>query len=92
VDWKVRKEAFCFGFDIERNEFLSALVCICVSLSLCLLLQVIILILNGLARGTLRSRTTNHLGEDSYYRGSIVNTRGVCSGVLLVRRDSPTAL
>ena len=32
---------------MERNEFLSALVCICVSLSLCLLLQGIILILSS---------------------------------------------
>ena len=46
---------------------------------------ILILILNGLARGALRSRTTNHLGEDSYYRGGIVNIRCGCSRALLVR-------
>ena len=76
---------------MERNEFLSALVCICVSLSLCLLLQGIILILMS---GTCNSpsRTTNQLGEDSCCRGGIVNIRGGCSRALLVRPQSPKAL
>ena len=82
---------------MERNEFLSALVCICVSLSLCLLLQGIILILilimiMILARVTLRARIANQLGEDSYCRGGIVNTRFVCSRALFVRRESSKAL
>ena len=34
----------------------------------------------------------NHLVKGSRCRGGIVNTRGVCSGVLLVRPESPKAL
>ena len=61
---------------MERNEFLSALVCICVSLSLSLLLQGIILILI-LERVTPRLRKTNQLVKGSRCRGGIVNTRVV---------------
>ena len=53
---------------------------------------ILILILNGLARGALRSRTTSLLGEDSYYRGGIVHIRVGCSCALLVRPQSPKAL
>jgi len=56
------------------------------------LILILILILNGLARGALRSRTTSLLGEDSYCRGSIVNIRGGRSRALLVRRRRPKAL
>ena len=55
-------------------------------------LILISLILNGLARGALRSRTTSLLGEDSYCRGSIVHIRNVCSRALVVRPKSPKAL
>ena len=76
---------------MERNEFLSALVCICVSLSLSLLLQGIILILI-LERVTPRLRKTNQLVKGSRCRGGIVNIRGGCSRALLLRPQSPTAL
>ena len=75
---------------MERNEFLSALVCICVSLSLSLLLQGIILILI-LERVTPRLRKTNQLVKGSRCRGGIVNTRG-CSCVPRIRSENPTAL
>ena len=63
---------------MERNEFLSALVCICVSLSLSLLLQGIILIL-------ILERVS---GKGSRCRGGIVNTRGGCSSERSVRREN----
>jgi hypothetical protein len=56
------------------------------------LILILILILNGLARVTLHLRKTSLLGEDSRCRGSIVNTRGVCSRALLVPLLCPKAL
>jgi hypothetical protein len=76
---------------MERNEFLSALVCICVSLSLSLLLQGIILILI-LERVTPRLRKTNQLVKGSRCRGGIVHIRVGCSRALLERPNSSKAL
>ena len=56
------------------------------------LILILILILIGLARGALRSRTTSLLGEDSYCRGSIVNIRVGCTRALFVRGSCPKAL
>ena len=56
------------------------------------LILILILILNGLARGALRSRTTSLLGEDSYCRGSIVNIRFGRCRALLARPESSKTL
>ena len=37
-------------------------------------------------------RIANRVGEDSYCRGGIVHSRGVCGSALLVRRNRSTAL
>jgi hypothetical protein len=56
------------------------------------LILILILILIGLARGALRSRTTSLLGEDSYCRGSIVNIRFGRCRALLARPESSKTL
>ena len=45
-----------------------------------------------LVRVALHLRKTNGMGEDSYCRGGIVNTRRVCSRERLVRPESSKAL
>ena len=54
-----------------------------------ILMMILILILT---RVTLRVRITKRVGECSYCRGGIVNTRGGCSRALFVRRPRPKAL
>ena len=53
---------------------------------------ILILILNGLVRGALRSRTTSLLVMGSYCRGGIVHIRVGRSCERLVRRPRPKAL
>ena len=54
-----------------------------------ILMMILILILT---RVTLRVRIAKRVGECSYCRGGIVNTRGGCICALLERPESPTAL
>ena len=57
--------------------------------SLSILMMILILILT---RVTLRARIAKRVGECSYCRGGIVNTRGGCSSALVVRPKSSKAL
>ena len=57
--------------------------------SLSILMMILILILT---RVTLRARIAKRVGECSYCRGGIVNTRGGCICALFVRRPRPKAL
>ena len=76
----------------RRRKFLRCFSLYCITRArLALRLCVIILILI-LARVTLHLRIANQLGEDSYCRGGIVNTRCGCCCALLEQPKSSTAL
>ena len=79
----------CFNCICVITIMIIIIMMILILILILILMMILILILT---RVTLRVRIAKRVGECSYCRGGIVNTRGGCICALFVRRDSPTAL
>jgi len=82
---------------LQPLKYLQAFVSLCfyktsIRVKVITLFLILILILIPILNITLRPRIANRVGEDSYCRGGIVNTRRGRSRALFVRPEIPKAL